>query len=728
MIQSLHRSSTARSAEQVKEPRASRFYEWFLLATGIALTLLVAGSVKRLIDKDSEQNFEFAGRHLTELVEHRFHMVADAVQSGVPLLAHSGRLNQAAWQDYVATLRERNHLDGLQDIFFLAATGNAAFSVPAGLTRFPPGEAARHVTQFANQTVNWTQASAPQSSLRDAMEMARDTGKVMFAVQPEDTSTKERQGGASILLVVAVYGDDVPGKSIAQRRQALVGWACIQMAVDDLINGVLSSWQEQEGGVIDVDIYEGRQAIPAAKVFDSRPENVPRAQSAYFREHEITAYGRHWLLVFDRTQGPSPAALGAVWATLIAGLAISWLMYFLRRSARVTLTRAQNIAADLTATVTMNAKMLQESESRYRGLADNSFDWVWAIDMDGRTTYSNGRVAEVLGWNAEEIMANPGLSLVHPDDAPDFHEVFERAVASRSGWKAVLIRFRHKDGSYRTLESSAMPMFNLDGELAGFQGMDRDVTERMLIATELNNAKIAAEDANRAKSRFLAAASHDLRQPLSTLSLYVGLLPKLILPQAQDLAANMAKCVTSLSELLNDLLDMSKLDAGVVVPKESDIGMDALFAKLKAVFEAKAKMRGIRLKVRNSGLVVCSDPQLLQRVIGNLIDNAIRYTEKGGVLVTCRHRHGRPWVEVWDTGVGIDADKTGIIFEEFRQLGDQSRNRGSGLGLAIDAKTAEVLNLKVRLCSRPGRGSMFAIELPPLAAPSAGSRVEQPVM
>jgi PAS domain S-box-containing protein len=345
--------------------------------------------------------------------------------------------------------------------------------------------------------------------------------------------------------------------------------------------------------------------------------------------------------------------------------------------------------------------------------------------MDGRTAYSNGRIADVLGRTADEVMTNLELSLVHPDDVPLYQETFTRAVANRSGWKNVLIRFRHKDGSYRSLESSAMPVFNLDGDLVGFQGMDRDVTQRLQIAAELDNAKMAAEAANNAKSRFLAAASHDLRQPLSALSLYVGVLPKLILPQAQDLAVNITKCVTSLSELLNDLLDMSKLDAGAVVPKKTDIVMDELFAKLKSVFDAKARMRGIRLKVRKSGLVVCSDPQLLQRVLGNLIDNAIRYTQKGGVLVSCRRHHGRHWVEVWDTGAGIDADKTGIIFEEFRQLGDQSRNRGSGLGLAIVAKTAELLNLKIRLRSRPGRGSMFAIELPPLA-PSSGVTLKDP--
>jgi CheY-like chemotaxis protein len=126
----------------------------------------------------------------------------------------------------------------------------------------------------------------------------------------------------------------------------------------------------------------------------------------------------------------------------------------------------------------------------------------------------------------------------------------------------------------------------------------------------------------------------------------------------------------------------------------------------------EAQIKGLRLRCLSSHLTARSDPLLFKRLLNNLIANAIRYTEKGGVLIACRRRQGKTWVEVWDTGIGIPADKTAEIFEEFKQLGDGARSQGSGLGLAIVARTAALLGLEIRVRSRPGRGSMFAVELP----------------
>jgi CheY-like chemotaxis protein/anti-sigma regulatory factor (Ser/Thr protein kinase) len=134
---------------------------------------------------------------------------------------------------------------------------------------------------------------------------------------------------------------------------------------------------------------------------------------------------------------------------------------------------------------------------------------------------------------------------------------------------------------------------------------------------------------------------------------------------------------------------------------------------LVAIHFAEAALKGLRLRLHDCGAVVAkTDRQLLTRIVSNIIDNAIRYTNQGGVLVACRHRAGTQWIEVWDTGVGIPADKTQFVFEEFRQLENTASDTGSGLGLAIVAKAAALLGLQIRLRSQPGRGSMFAIELP----------------
>ena len=240
-----------------------------------------------------------------------------------------------------------------------------------------------------------------------------------------------------------------------------------------------------------------------------------------------------------------------------------------------------------------------------------------------------------------------------------------------------------------------------------------NVSERKQAEEVAKAARIEAEQANNAKSRFLAAASHDLRQPLSALSIYVGMMENNGATAKSPLLTNMSNCVASLSELLTDLLDISKLEAGVVTSVPSEFSIADLLAGLLAVHQPEAALKGLRLRARPTSRYARTDPVLFRRILGNLIANAIRYTEHGGVLVACRGRRGKHWIEVWDSGIGIPQDKLGEVFEEFRQLDHSARNRGSGLGLAIVAKSAALLGLEVRVCSRPGKGSLFALELPP---------------
>ena len=232
-----------------------------------------------------------------------------------------------------------------------------------------------------------------------------------------------------------------------------------------------------------------------------------------------------------------------------------------------------------------------------------------------------------------------------------------------------------------------------------------------LRTAELSAAKLVAEHANNAKSRFLAAASHDLRQPLSALKLYVSLL-KRKLPEEHSLLMNMEGCVGGLSNLLSKLLDLSKLEAGVVTPQVGDFAVFDVISQVCAAHAPEADAKSLTLRCRYSGLAGRTDPVLFQRIVGNLVSNAVQYTERGGVLIGVRRREGRWWVEVWDTGIGIPADKTAEIFEEFKQLGDDARTHGSGLGLTIVAKTASLLGLQIRVRSRVNRGSLFAVELP----------------
>lgn len=234
------------------------------------------------------------------------------------------------------------------------------------------------------------------------------------------------------------------------------------------------------------------------------------------------------------------------------------------------------------------------------------------------------------------------------------------------------------------------------------------------LVEELRSQKKAADEANVAKSRFLAVASHDLRQPLHSLELFVQALEDTPLPaHAQQLVGNVRRSVDSMEELFDGLLDISRLDAGVVRAREEVIALADLFERLSFEFATIAQRKGLRLRVMKTSVCVRSDPTLLARILRNLVANAVRYTDRGRVTVGCRRRGERVSIEVWDTGPGIPAEKCAEIFQEFTQLGNPERDRrkGLGLGLAIVERLAKLLGHSVLLRSRVGKGSVFAVSV-----------------
>lgn len=232
---------------------------------------------------------------------------------------------------------------------------------------------------------------------------------------------------------------------------------------------------------------------------------------------------------------------------------------------------------------------------------------------------------------------------------------------------------------------------------------------------ELHAAKDAAEQAHLAKSRFLAHAGHDLKQPLQAINMFTSMLERQVqTPRGQVLVRDLRAAQRSMHDLLNAILDISKLESGVVEPKPTDIPLAVLFDQMESEFEGLAADKGLRLRVVPTRLVVRSDPFLLERILRNLLANAVRYTEQGGVLMGCRRRGSELWIEVYDTGRGIAEADRRRIFEEFVQLDrpDRDRSEGIGLGLAIVERLARLLGHRLEVRSVEGRGSVFSVAVP----------------
>lgn len=242
-----------------------------------------------------------------------------------------------------------------------------------------------------------------------------------------------------------------------------------------------------------------------------------------------------------------------------------------------------------------------------------------------------------------------------------------------------------------------------------------DLIEGLKVEKNLaGEAREAAEQADVAKSRFLAAASHDLRQPVHAMGLFLEALSHSSLDHTQHQVLDNAKAASLASaDMLNTLLDFSRIEAGVIRPKLVPCSLQTLLNKLEIELAPQADAKGLIYRSRETTLVALSDPALLELILRNLIANAIRYTDKGGILIGCRRRGKKVCIKVYDTGIGIEASQHREIFREFHQLGNPERDRrkGLGLGLAIADGLARSMDSKISLVSRVGRGSSFSLEI-----------------
>ncbi len=242
-----------------------------------------------------------------------------------------------------------------------------------------------------------------------------------------------------------------------------------------------------------------------------------------------------------------------------------------------------------------------------------------------------------------------------------------------------------------------------------------DVTERRHAEMALIAAKWHSDRANLGKSRILAAASHDLRQPLQTLNLMRAALAKKIKDkEGLKLIAQLNKTSDVMLSMLDTLLEINQLEAGIVDPEEVEFPINDLLERLRIEFAYHAEARGLRWHVVPCQLGVWSDPRLLEQMLRNLVSNAVKYTERGKILLGCRRRGDKLRIEVWDTGIGIPDEQLRAIFAEFHQPGNPLHNPtlGFGLGLPIVQRLAHVLGHVVEVHSRPGKGSVFAVEVP----------------
>ncbi|MBK1678570.1 hybrid sensor histidine kinase/response regulator, partial [Rhodospirillum rubrum] len=389
------------------------------------------------------------------------------------------------------------------------------------------------------------------------------------------------------------------------------------------------------------------------------------------------------------------------------------------RMARAVILRIR----DVTGTRAL-ALALGDSEERFRGTFDAAGHGMALIDTEGHFRMVNPMLRALLGIDA----AHPGdlAAVVFPGDIKIAIDMIRRLAAEIEPSLTVRLRFVGADGATVWGLVSATLQRPRVGERAYVVMHLRDITQEQLAEGRLRAAKEEADRASRAKTRFLAAASHDLRQPLQALNMFISVLAgRENDPWRAAIIGKIEKTADALTALLDTLLDISKLDAGLMRCEPRDVMIGGLLARLSEEFQPLAVSRGLVFRAVASSAAVHADPALVEIVLRNFLGNALRYTPSGRVLVGVRRRGGGGVeIQVLDTGPGIAPEQHGLIFEDFHQVENPAREKGEGLGLglAIVKRVALLLEARVGVRSLPGRGSCFTLAL---AGPQ-GMAVERP--
>lgn len=357
------------------------------------------------------------------------------------------------------------------------------------------------------------------------------------------------------------------------------------------------------------------------------------------------------------------------------------------------------------------------------------------IIEQGKIVFANRAIERIFGYGPEEIKSVTSfIALIHPDDRARIMGNHLRRLAGETCENRCDFILMRRNGSegYADLAMATIAT----GDHVQMLAVIVDITERKRAETRLAEAhrellvkKEEAERASQAKSRFLAATSHDLRQPLHALTLFAAELEAMAAtPEQQRLSAQIGTAAGAMGELLDALLDVSRLDTGDIVPHRQPMDLAPLLESIAAAHRQSARAKGLRLKLHPTAAWVESDPHLLRRMVSNLIANAVRYTRRGGVLVGVRRCGGDMRIEIWDSGIGIDPAHLPHLFQEFYQVGNPERDaaKGLGLGLAITDHLGRILGHRIGVRSRPGHGSVFSITLPGIVPGEASARKPLP--
>jgi PAS domain S-box-containing protein len=377
------------------------------------------------------------------------------------------------------------------------------------------------------------------------------------------------------------------------------------------------------------------------------------------------------------------------------------------------------VIQDMTEQKRLEAR-LAASEARFRGIAERSPALIWRADVDGRHDFFNQSWLDFRGRPTELEIGDGWLEGIHADDRERCRSFYQNAFSRREPFE-MLYRLQRWDGQFRWIIDRGAPYFEVEDRFLGYLGGCVDITERIDLEAALQRQRELAERSSLHKTRLISTLSHDARTPLNAVSLSAQLL-EMHIGQTPDVEVReclrtIRDSVANLLDLLSDMLDLTKLDAGAASAEMSQFAIEPVLSESLSTIEGQARQKGLITRIDAgslAGKALQTDRSKLKQILGNLLSNALRYTDHGQIRLFGDLKDDYLEIGVEDTGPGISAGNQDRIFEEFARIdrGRRDPGEGTGLGLAISRRLANLLGGEIRLSSRPGEGSRFTIVLP----------------